>query len=133
MPQETLRHNPLERRNFGAEVSALMKKRLPATTYVTFAIHCSRRVLGSPRFRHWFRLDRQLDGEGRALADKALDANAPLMLLDDLAAHAQAETGAAVAVLVRLLGGVKRLEDQPQALRRYADAGIRDAHLGHLR
>src|SRR5437879_8007393 len=64
------------------------------------------------------RPQRQLDREGRAFADHALDADAAVVLLDDLPAHAQAQARPAVAVLVRLLGRVERLEDQPQLLRR---------------
>ena len=45
---------------------------------------------------------RQLHRERRALADDALDADAALVLLDDLPADAQAQPGAAAAVLVRL-------------------------------
>ena len=58
---------------------------------------------------------RQLHGECRALAHQALDADAAVVLLDDLPANAQAQAAAAVAVLVGLLGRVKRLEDQAAA------------------
>ena len=57
----------------------------------------------------------------------------PVVLLDDLPADAQAQAGAAVAVLVGLLGRVERLEDQAELFRRDADAGVGDADLGHLR
>src|SRR5437868_12088667 len=78
-------------------------------------------------------MERQLDGELRPLADDALDADPPVVLLDDLPADAQAQAAAAVALAVGLLGRVERLEDQPQLLRRDADAGVADADLGHLR
>ena len=55
------------------------------------------------------------------------------MLLDDLPAHAQPQAAAAVAVLVRLLGAVERLEDHPQLVRRDAHAAVGDLDLGHLR
>src|SRR5437868_229912 len=55
------------------------------------------------------------------------------MLIDDLPADTQAQAAAAVAVFVRLLGAVERLEDQPQLLRRDSDAAVADFDLGHLR
>src|SRR5262245_18799375 len=78
-------------------------------------------------------LQGKLDGEFRALAGDALDTNTALMLLDDLPAHAQAQAVAAVAFLVGHLGGVKRLEDQAQLVKRDADASVADANLGHVR
>src|SRR5205823_12648545 len=75
----------------------------------------------------------QLDGEGRAFADDAFDANATLVLLDDLPADAQAQAAAAMTVFIRLLGGIERLEDQPQLVGSNADAGVRDKNLDHLR
>src|ERR1051326_3428537 len=75
---------------------------------------------------------RQLDGKGGALADHALDTDAPAVLLDDLPADAQAQSGAAVAVLVRLFGGVERLENEAKLIRSDADAAVGDAHLGHV-
>ena len=60
----------------------------------------------------FFQAERQLDGERRALADDALDANPALVLLDDLPANTQAQAGAAVAFFIGLLGRVERLEDQ---------------------
>jgi len=46
---------------------------------------------------------RQLHRELRALADDAFHTDAAMVLFDDLAAYAQTQTGAAVAVLVGLL------------------------------
>ena len=56
-----------------------------------------------------------------------------MVLLDDLPADAEPETAAAVAVLVRLFGGVKWFKNQPQLIRRDADAGVAHADLGHVR
>src|SRR5579871_1379567 len=53
----------------------------------------------------------QLDREGGALADNTLDADAPAVLFDYLAADAQSQPRAAVAMLVGLFGRVERLED----------------------
>ena len=66
---------------------------------------------------------RQLDDERRAFADDTLDADAAVVLLDDLPAHTQPQAGAAVAVLVGQLGREERLEDLPQVLR--GDPGTR--------
>src|SRR5437763_12813056 len=79
------------------------------------------------------RLQRQFHRERRALAHQALDADASVVLLDDLPANAQAQAAAAVAVLVGLLRRVERLEDQAEPLLGNADAGVGDADLGHLR
>ena len=68
-----------------------------------------------------------------ALADDAFHADPAVVLLDDLAADAEAQAGAAVAVLVRLLGRVEWLEDQAQSFGWDAHAGVGHADLHHLR
>src|SRR5207244_10197510 len=68
----------------------------------------------------------------RALADDTLDADAAVVLLDDLAADAEAQAGAAAALVVGVLGGEERLEDLAEVVGRDADAGVGDADLGSV-
>src|SRR5438552_14345933 len=74
-----------------------------------------------------FRLERQLYCKRRALADETLHPNPPVVLFDDLPADTESQPGAAVAVLVGLLGGKERLENDAQLLGRNADSRVADA------
>src|SRR5207302_10787316 len=75
--------------------------------------------------------ERQFDGERRTFADDTLDANAAVMLFDDLPANAEAQSCPAMTVLIRFLGREKRFEDQAQLLWRDSDARVGNANLGH--
>src|SRR5262245_42650712 len=76
-------------------------------------------------------IERQFDRERRALADDAFDTDSPAVLLDNLPADAQAQAGAAVAVLVWFFRRVERLENQAELVRSDANACVGDLDLGH--
>ena len=65
---------------------------------------------------------RQVDAEGRALADLAVGEDVAARLLDDAVDGGQAEAGA----LADILGGEERLEDLGHDLGRHAGAGVLD-------
>ncbi len=65
---------------------------------------------------------RQIDGEGRAVSERAGDLDVAVGLLDEAERLAQAEAGS----LADLLGREERLEDRVEIFRRDAGAGILD-------
>ena len=71
--------------------------------------------------------DGQFEREGGADADGAFDADFALVLLDDFAAHREADAGAAFAARVgAALGRVEAVEDVRQLVGGDAAAGVAD-------
>ena len=98
----------------------------------SFTLIKDRMAKGSYSLRRW-PIQRQLNRKRRSLADHAFNPNPSVVLLDDLAAHAQAEAGATVALLIRILGRVEGLEDTAELIGRDADPTVGNPNFHHMR
>src|SRR5439155_18573356 len=88
-------------------------------------------AVGAAVARHLEVPGRQVDGEYRALAHRAVELDLAAEQVDELTADREAQAGAAVLAAGRAVGLLKGLEDHPLLVVRDADAGVADVERDH--